>query len=119
MKTAKKTKESRNESDVKVIYTKHIAVFLDILGFKNIAYSENAEERLSFLYTQVLQIIQPFFEKLRGFEFRLISDSILACQELNSNPSETIIKFCNSIRDLQFHLLFLGFPIRGGIAVGN
>ena len=99
---------------MKIEYVDRLVAFIDVLGFKNLVYSET-NDRIESYYDLVLSSFKEAVEK-RGFEFLLISDSIVIyCENSKINLHE-MIKMINIFQSV---LIGNKILIRGAISHGH
>ncbi|WP_312141307.1 hypothetical protein [Stutzerimonas nitrititolerans] len=99
---------------MKIEYTKNLVAFIDVLGFKNIVYSQKTDDIQEY-YTFLLSRFQEAVTK-HNFDYLLISDSIVIYSHASLENLSRLLKIANI---LQAGLLAKGIPVRGAISQGN
>lgn len=99
---------------MKIRYKEKIVIFLDVLGFSNLVYSEDnlvLEKYFDYVKSNLSKHLNE-----KGFNFVIISDSIVISGEKNKENLSELIYIMSKI---QYQLLLRGVLIRGGLSFGN
>lgn len=99
---------------MKIRYKQSIVIFLDVLGFSNLVYSEDNSVLEKYFDYVKSDLSKHLNEK--GFSFVIISDSIVISGEKNKENLSELIYIMSKI---QYQLLLRGILIRGGLSFGN
>ena len=93
---------------------KYVA-FLDVLGFKNLVFSED-KELLKQYYEQVQGAFKAFTRTKERLQKLAISDSIILIAE---NSEEALTELLQAIQTLQAGLALINIWMRGGVSFGE
>ena len=99
---------------MKITYQNKLVAFIDILGFKNIIYASDTKpitKYFDFVFSTFNRV-----SKKRGFNYHLISDSIVVSTSLSK---ENLILLTRTLCVLQSRLLAEGILVRGSISYGQ
>lgn len=99
---------------MEIEYKNRIVAFIDVLGFKNIIYSDTTEP-INAYYSFLLSNFSKSIQK-EDFDYLLISDSIVVYTDDGIENLSKIIKLVNK---LQAGLLGKGIIVRGAISHGD
>jgi hypothetical protein len=118
------SKISVTETEVDTNYITEYVAYLDVLGFKEMVYSDNEEdkERLQAYFSIVdyfREAIKQIPEKSK-IKIMAVSDSIILSMPENAERStEQLTHFCIIIGLIQSHLAMSNVWLRGAVTIGK
>lgn len=107
----------------KIIYQKYYIAFLDVLGFKELVYSENKNKIENYfgIVNSSIDYLKTIIDK-QAIKSIIISDSIILSIGHGKNRQENISRLrnlCVAIGILQLNLAYKDIWLRGGVTSGN
>lgn len=111
---------------VNLNYEKSYVAFLDVLGFKNLVYSQKQEDRRKIEF--YLNEVQESLERLKKVSSKqkigsiTISDSVILTIPFGDNPSDSVNnlrQLCIAILGIQRRLSKKNIWIRGAVSCGD
>lgn len=114
------------DAKANITYKKSYVVFLDVLGFKNLVFSDKPEDKNKLnIYFGVVNSVLEYLKSISSKEeikSIVISDSVILSLEHGSNEKDNIDKLrnlCIAVGLIQYVLALKGIWIRGAISSGD